>query len=168
MHRLQFSASIFQLLTLQLSEKKLKKKKKKIPSPSPSTHLHSSCISLHSPRLEITLRQNRTYGLKLCFVRNQAAPLCQLALGETNFFLQFFLLDFSHFFLKHTVLQNGRFCVTTSDFSPSLCRNEHQRVGLGLVCGKVPHTYISWYPTPCAVPLVTLHQDFCRQIEVWN
>lgn len=36
------------------------------------------------------------------------------------------------------------------------------KVGLGLFFRKF-HTHISWYPDPCAVPLVTPHQDFCWQ-----
>lgn len=94
------------------------------------------------------------------------SPHCQLSAKLlSSSFPAWFL---PRFFLKHTGFHNVHFCVTTSDFSHSLWRNEHQRVGLGLDFRKTPHTYIPRYPAPRAVPQVTLHQDFCRQVEIRN
>lgn len=93
------------------------------------------------------------------------SPHCQLSAKLISFFSFSYLISPTSFSNTQSC-KNVRFCITTSHFSP--WRNDHQKVGLGLVFRKMPPTNISWYPTPCTVPLVALQQEFCKEVEIWN
>ena len=151
-HRLQFNASIFQLLTpLQLSEKRLKKTNKKIPSPSPTAHLHSSCIPVVPVLGEHTEAEQDLQSEILFCEKPGCSPHCQLSAKLISFFCLSCSIS-PTFFLEHAVLRNVYFCVTASYLSHSPWRREHQRVGLGLDFRKMPGRHMSWYPTLCSVP----------------
>lgn len=114
-HRLQFNASIFQLLTLQLSKKNLKKKK----NPFSLSH-HALAQQLYFPVVpvlgeHIAVEPDPRSETPFC-EKPGCSPHCQLSAKLISFFSFSYLISPTSFSNIQSC-KNVHFCITTSHFS---------------------------------------------------